>query len=79
MRMFLLQTAQLMGYGAAVGLAVAGAFSMLLRSRIARLPGSSPTDFVVPIALLVLSALIATLVPARSAAAIDPARSLRAE
>jgi ABC-type antimicrobial peptide transport system permease subunit len=78
-RMFLVQTARLMGYGAAVGLAVAAAFAMLLRNRIARLPASSPMDFAVPIALLALSALVATLVPARGAAAIDPARTLRAE
>ena len=78
-QMFVVQTSRLMGYGAAVGLAVAGAFSMLLRSRIAHLPASSLTDFAVPIVLLGLSALVATLVPARAAAAIDPARTLRAE
>jgi predicted permease len=78
-RMFVVQTSQLMAYAAAVGLAVAVGFSMLLRSRIARLPASSPMDFALPIALLALSALVATLVPARVAAAIDPARPLRAE
>jgi putative ABC transport system permease protein len=78
-QMFVVQTSRLMLYGAGVGLAVAGAFSLLLRSRIARLPASSLTDFAVPIILLALSALVATLVPARTAAAIDPARTLRAE
>jgi predicted permease len=78
-QIFVVQTSRLMLYGAGVGLAVAGAFSLLLRSRIARLPASSLTDFAVPIILLALSALVATLVPARTAAAIDPARTLRAE
>jgi predicted permease len=78
-RMFLEQTAKLMAYGAAVGLVVAAVFSMALRSRIAHLPASSPAEFAVPIVLLALSAAIATLIPARAAAAIDPARTLRAE
>ena len=78
-RMFVVQTSQLMAYSAAVGLGVAWAFSMLLRGRIAQLPASSPADFVVPVVLLALSALVATLVPSRIAAAIDPARTLRAE
>ena len=78
-RLFVMQTVQLMAYGAAVGLTVAVAFSMVLRSRVARLPASVPTDFAIPLALLVLSALIATLIPARTAASIDPAKTLRAE
>ena len=77
--MFLQQTARLMAYGSVVGLAVAWIFAMALRSRIAHLPASALTDFAVPIALLALSAAIATLVPARTAASIDPARTLRAE
>jgi ABC-type lipoprotein release transport system permease subunit len=68
-----------MAYGAAVGLVVAAVFSMALRSRIAHLRASSPAEFVVPIVLLALSAGVATLIPARAAAAIDPARTLRAE
>ena len=77
--MFLRQTARLMVYGSAVGLAVAWIFAIALRSRIAHLPSSSFADFAVPIALLALSAAVATLVPARTAASIDAARTLRAE
>jgi putative ABC transport system permease protein len=78
-RMFVLQTSQMLVYGAAVGLGVAGVFSVLLRSRIAHLPATAAADFVVPVMLLAMSAFIATLVPARAAAAVDPARTLRAE
>ena len=78
-RMFVVQMRQLMAYGAAVGLGVAGLFSLVLRNRISRLPASVPADFAVPIVLLALSAFIATLVPARMAASIDPAKTLRAE
>jgi len=77
--MFLRQTARLMAYGSAVGFAVAWIFAMGLRSRIAHLPSSSFADFAVPIALLAFSAAVATLLPARAAASIDPARTLRAE
>jgi ABC-type lipoprotein release transport system permease subunit len=77
--MFLTHAMRLAIYGSAIGLVVAIASSMILRNRIDRLPAGTVAEYVAPLAVLVLSAAIAALIPARMASSIDPARTLRAE
>ncbi len=78
-RMFVRHALWLAGTGAAIGLA--GAF-VLMRLMKSLLFGISPRDpltyMVVPIVLLMVAALAGYL-PARRAAAVDPANTLRAE
>jgi len=65
--------------GVAIGLAVAAAFTGLLRSMLFGVTPLDPAVFVAaPVAILALSLLAASL-PARRALAIDPADSLREE
>jgi predicted permease len=78
-RMFLLQGLALGGVGAAVGLVAA---VLLARSMSALLFGIGPTDVVAYVAALsvtIVAAALASYLPARRAATIDPIETLRAE
>lgn len=79
MRMIVLDAVRLGAYGSVAGTAVAGAISIMLRSRITRLPAAAPTEFLLPLIALVISATIAALVPGWRAASVDPARTLRTD
>jgi ABC-type antimicrobial peptide transport system permease subunit len=65
--------------GAAVGLVAALALARLLGSLLYGVSAHDPAIFATVPLLLALVAVLATLVPARRAAAVDPARALRAE
>jgi len=78
-RMFVQHALVLSGIGAAIGLAAAFGLMRLMSSL---LFGISPRDpltyIVVPIALVIVAAF-ASYLPARRAAAVDPANTLRAD
>jgi predicted permease len=65
--------------GMVIGVLAAVLFSTALRSRLPRLPAGALPEFAIPALVLAFSALAAGLVPARRAASIDPARTLRTE
>jgi hypothetical protein len=64
-----------------VGLGALGALATTrwLRSELYDTSATDPATFVIAAVVLALIAAVATLVPARRATAIDPARSLQAE
>ena len=65
--------------GVAVGLAAAFALTRLMRSLLFEIEATDPLTFVAVPGLLVVAALCASYLPARRAASIDPAVSLRSE
>jgi predicted permease len=65
--------------GAVAGTATATALVILIRSRLPMLPSIEFRDFVLPVSLLAISAVVAALSPANRAASIDPARTLRSD
>jgi predicted permease len=65
--------------GVAIGLAGALAMSRLLASLLFQVNAMNPLIFTLATAVLVVTALVATFLPARRAASIDPMRALRAE
>jgi predicted permease len=65
--------------GTAAGIAAAILLTMGLRSQMAFLPGARLSEFLVPALLLGATAVVAGLLPARRAARLDPARTLRTE
>ena len=76
-RMFLRQALLLTGAGTALGLAVAAALSRMMSSLLyATSPLDPPTLIAVPI-VLVSAALLASYLPARRAAAVDPVLALK--
>jgi ABC-type antimicrobial peptide transport system permease subunit len=64
--------------GTVAGVAAAMLMVMALRSRVP-LPAARAAEFAVPALLLAVSAVIAGLIPARRAARVDPARTLRTD
>ena len=76
-RMFVLRAARLVGTGLVIGLAGAYALTRSLRSLLFGVSPSDPATLVAVVLLLALSALVATLIPARRAAAVDPVLALR--
>jgi ABC-type antimicrobial peptide transport system permease subunit len=65
--------------GALVGIASAIAMVQVLRSRVAILPAATLMEFALPVLMLGACALVAGLLPARRAASVDPARTLRTD
>jgi len=65
--------------GTVAGVAAAMLMVMALRSRVPLLPAARVPEFGVPVLLLAVAALIAGLIPARRAARVDPARTLRTD
>jgi putative ABC transport system permease protein len=65
--------------GALAGTVAAAVLVILIRSGMPMLPTIGFQDFVVPVMLLAVSAIVAALSPASRAASIDPARTLRSD
>jgi ABC-type antimicrobial peptide transport system permease subunit len=65
--------------GAALGLAGASMLTRVLRGQLFGVSTTDPMTFVAVPAILVVVAMIACVVPARRALAVDPASTIRAE
>ena len=78
-QMFVRRALLLSGIGAAIGLAAAFGLMQLMKSLLFGISPRDPVTYiVVPVALIMVAAL-ASYLPARRAAAIDPANTLRAD
>jgi predicted permease len=78
-RMFMRQGAILASLGCGVGLAGAIAVSSLMKSLLFGVTPVDPITYAVMPVMLLMAALLACYFPARRAAAVDPAESLRAD
>jgi ABC-type antimicrobial peptide transport system permease subunit len=78
-RMFLLHGLVLSATGAVVGLVAAMAVARLLSSLLFGVGPNDPTAYVAAVAVTIAAAALASYVPARRAAKIDPIETLRAE
>jgi putative ABC transport system permease protein len=78
-RMFLLHGLALSGVGAVVGLVAAMALGRLMSSLLFGISPMDPAAYVVALGVIVAAAVLATYLPARRAATVDPMETLRAE
>ena len=78
-KMFLLQGLALSAVGAVVGLVTAMALGRLMSSVLFGIGPLDPTAYVVALGVTIAAAALASYLPARRAAAIDPMETLRAE
>jgi ABC-type antimicrobial peptide transport system permease subunit len=69
----------MVGLGIAVGTPVALASARLLRTQLHGVATTDPVSLVVAIGILVVSAIVAALVPARRASRVAPMVALRAD
>jgi ABC-type antimicrobial peptide transport system permease subunit len=67
------------GVGLAIGLAGAIAFTRLMESLVFGITPLDPVTFAATPVVLVVAAVLATYLPARRAAAVDPVETMRAE
>jgi putative ABC transport system permease protein len=79
MRMVLVQGGRLAAIGGGVGLLLAGAAGLLVQSLLLGVPALDPVSFVLAAAVLSSVPLLATWLPARRAARMDPMQALRIE
>jgi len=77
MRLVLHQSLQMVLVGAGVGLALAFAATRLIEQLVAGVRSSDPSTFAIMIAVLLLAALFASVLPARRASRVDPMSALR--
>jgi ABC-type antimicrobial peptide transport system permease subunit len=77
--MILRDSLRLVAIGAAVGLASAYGLTHLVESRLYGLSAADPATYAGVVVLLLAVATVASLIPARSAAKVDPMVALRAE
>jgi predicted permease len=78
-RMFLLHGLALCGVGAVVGLVAAMALGRLMSSVLFGIGPMDPAAYVVALGVTIAAAALASYLPARRAAAIDPMETLRSE
>jgi predicted permease len=78
-RMFLLRGLALSGVGTAIGLAVAAALGQSMSSLLFGIEPTDPTSYLTAIGVIFAAAALASYVPARRAARIDPIETLKAE
>lgn len=78
-RMVMLDAAVLVGAGLSIGAAAAWSLSGIARAFLFRLEPADPRAFAIAVATLLAAALIATAIPARRAASVDPMTALRTE
>jgi putative ABC transport system permease protein len=77
--MILRQSLILTGLGVAIGAIGSLAMTGLLKSLLFGVAPNDPATFIVVAVVLIVSALVASFVPARRAASIDPIAALRSE
>jgi putative ABC transport system permease protein len=65
--------------GAVIGLVIAAVLTRVLRGQLYEVSATDPLTFAVVPGILVVVALVACVVPARRAVAVDPATTIRAE
>jgi predicted permease len=78
-RMFLLSGLALAGIGVGIGLATAAGLMQLMKSLLFGISPLDPLTYVAAPLVLVAAAVLASYLPARRAAAVDPVIALRAE
>jgi predicted permease len=78
-KMFLLHGLTLSGAGVAIGLVVAAALARLMSSLLFGVEPLDPAAYMAAVGVILAAAALATYVPARRAATIDPVETLRAE
>jgi predicted permease len=78
-RMFVGQGLSLCGFGVVVGLVSAAGLSRLMSSLLFGVTALDPITYIATPAILFLAATAACYIPARRAAAVDPAETLRSE
>jgi len=78
-RMFVRSGLVLAGIGVGIGLAAAGGLMRLMTSLLFGISPLDPITFAAVPVVLVAAAVLASYVPARRAAAVDPVEALRAE
>jgi putative ABC transport system permease protein len=78
-RMVIGRTLGLVGLGLLVGVPLAGLASGLARGLLVGVEPTDPAAYVAAAAVMTLVALLASWLPARRAASVDPVRALRAE
>ncbi|HSQ02688.1 MAG TPA: FtsX-like permease family protein, partial [Burkholderiales bacterium] len=78
-RMFLRHGLVLTGLGVALGLVAAFGVTRLMSSLLYGVAASDPTAYVAALGIIVAAAALASWLPARRAAAIDPVETLKAE
>ena len=78
-RMFLRYALTMAGTGAVIGLGAASGLTRLMKSLVFGVSTLDPVTFALVLLLLVLAAACAAYLPARRAAAVNPADTLRAE
>ena len=78
-QMIVAQSTRPVAVGGGVGLVAAAALALLFAAGVPEIDPRDPVSYVGVILLLVASALLATLVPARRAASINPVEALRAD
>jgi ABC-type antimicrobial peptide transport system permease subunit len=77
--MFVRHGLVLSGIGAACGLAAAFALTRLMKSLLFDVSPADPLTYIAVSAGLIVAAMLASFLPARKAASVDPAEALRAE
>jgi putative ABC transport system permease protein len=78
-RLFVRHGLALAAIGVAIGLPVSAALTRLMKSLLFGISTLDPLAFAAAAAVLVFAAALASFLPARRAAAVDPAETLRAE
>jgi ABC-type antimicrobial peptide transport system permease subunit len=78
-RMFVLSGLALAGTGVAIGLAAAIGLTRLMKSLLFGISPLDPLTYVAAPVVLVAATILASYLPARRAAAVDPVETLRAE
>jgi predicted permease len=78
-QMFVLRALLLSGIGAVIGLATAFGLMQLMKSLLFGISPRDPLTYIIVPIVLILVAALASYLPARRAAAVDPANTLRAD